>query len=663
MVVVAFLDIVVLNSFEAEEAKATNATKYYNACTIGSSTSSPKQHRHLEKSKEIDSVQSPDTAATFDTRGSDSEYDSMVTNPAGYLRLEAEGDSAVPVAKGGKAQDRRKSTEQCPTGIDQSSTGKCHRKNIFACLSADEEEAASENPAMPSGDTREQTPSVRQQDSLKFARKEARVTFSDKLEAREANSGTHSRSISNREQTAEYALALDRFHDLLRIEDSIKNLAGDYRDIQEKTNEKIQRLRQGEEQEEKAVVLIQRAYRRRISEIRVVARTKTQSQYRQAGAAAIQKSYRGHLARVHKGMRKRASSKSQVQYRTRSSVLRYRVFQFACRVLQRNNHTQKTKRHAAASTIQRRFRDYISRLQIVHQDLAATKVQAQYRMQSVARRYRALQNAARLLQRSCRTHSQGAKRHTAAIVIQSCYRGHLTRVDTAADSQERRRKGRKSRTQKKAAEQATSVKKNSSRGHSSIRYTEETTQSQWLHRSESLTGTILGLQYVYRTLKGAYQGHRNETEDHVAAVTIQRFYRGHAAGMSKKRRDTAVIVIQAYCRMQGIARVYHRFREAHRRHHNAASAIQRDFRRHRERTKRHAAAVSIQGTCRGHNARRKIDIFQHDDMLVRRANHKKSIRERHAATVIQRSRISDRTRVLKKRPTRHHATANTSLET
>ncbi|XP_037625418.1 abnormal spindle-like microcephaly-associated protein isoform X1 [Sebastes umbrosus] len=454
------------------------------------------------------------------------------------------------------------------------------------------------------------------------------------------------------------------------------------------------------EKENRAAKVIQAVFKKWYEEKmakRTAAAVKIQSWYRmrmclhqyrkiKRNTVLIQAQYRGHAQRrCFQMLKLQHHSAIVIQSAFRGHAVRKQVAKMRCAavIIQRwfgasMERQMFVRMKCAAVTIQAAYRGKVARESLREQHKAATVIQAAFRKYAAQRRYLVLRKAAAVMQRKYRatmlareTKKDYDALRNAALVIQANWRGRADRKGiekrhqcaTLIQAHYRRHKAQAEYRSKKAC---AVVVQRRYRAYVAVK---------------EMRKAFLHTRAACVTLQAGFRGMRVRTElrkNHWAATVIQssvrmflckkQYFLLQSAAIIIQSRYRALLVCraqqkeyrelkQATIRMQAVYRGF-RAREDLKKKHNAARAIQTQFRMHRMRmaylaTKCAAiiiqdryrakmlrdqqmqryrtmksAAVIIQAAYRGHRARRKIvEMYRAATILQRKFL---TIRERNS---------------------------------
>nr|XP_033478007.1 abnormal spindle-like microcephaly-associated protein [Epinephelus lanceolatus] len=349
-----------------------------------------------------------------------------------------------------------------------------------------------------------------------------------------------------------------------------------------------------------AAVIIQRWYRasvKRDMERQMFVRMK-------CAAITIQAAYRGKVARELLKKQHEAATIIQAAFRKYTAQRRYLVLRKAAAVIQQKYRAtilaRKTKKdyvalRSAALAIQANWRGRAVRKRIEKQHQCATLIQAYYRRHKAQAEYRSKRACALTIQCHYRAFVAGKETRkaylhmrTACVTVQAGFRGMRVRTEL-----------------KKKHQAATVIQ-------SSVR--------MFLCRKRYflLQSAAIIIQSRYRALLVCRAQQNEYKELKQATIKIQAVYRGFRAREDLKKRHNAATAIQAQFRM-------HRMRMAYLATKCAAIIVQecyrakmlRDQQMQRYRTMKSAALV-IQAAYRGHRARSKIAEMHRAATVIQR---------------------------------------------
>ncbi|XP_042369980.1 abnormal spindle-like microcephaly-associated protein [Plectropomus leopardus] len=349
-----------------------------------------------------------------------------------------------------------------------------------------------------------------------------------------------------------------------------------------------------------AAVIIQRWFRasvKRDMERQMFLRMK-------CAAITIQAAYRGKVARDLLKKQHKAATVIQAAFRKHTAQKRYLVLRKAAALIQQKYRAtalaHKTKRdydtlRSAALAIQANWRGRADRQRIEKQHQCATLIQACYRRHRAQAEYRSMKACALVIQRHFRAYMAGKEMRraflymrAACITLQAGFRGMRIRTEL-----------------KKKHQAATVIQ-------SSVR--------RFLCRKRYvlLQSAAIIIQSRYRALLVCRAQQNAYRELKQAAIKIQAVYRGFRVRDDLTKRHNAARAIQAQFRM-------HRTRMAYLATKCAAIIIQERYRAktlrerqiQRYRTMK-SAAVVIQAAYRGYRARRKIAVIHQAATIIQR---------------------------------------------
>ncbi|XP_059197817.1 abnormal spindle-like microcephaly-associated protein [Centropristis striata] len=361
-----------------------------------------------------------------------------------------------------------------------------------------------------------------------------------------------------------------------------------------------------------AAVVIQRWFRasvKRDTERQMFVRLK-------CAAITTQAAYRGKVARELLKKQRQAATVIQAAFRKYAAQRRYLALRKAASVIQQKYRATVLAREAkkdyealrkAALAVQAHWRGRADRTRMKKRHQCATLIQALYRKHRAQAEYRSKKACAVVLQRHYRAHVAGkearvAYLHTraACVTLQAAFRGMRVRAEL--------RRNRRA---------ATVIQ-------SSVR--------MFLCRKRYLLlqSAAIIIQSRYRALQVCREQQKEYRELKQATIKIQAAYRGLRVRGDLKKKHEAATAIQAQFRM-------HRTRMAYLATKCAAIILQEHYRAKMlrdQQMKRYkmmkSAAVVIQAAYRGHRVRREVADMH------------------RAATIIQRkfSAVKDRNRFL-----------------
>ncbi|KAM7012169.1 LOW QUALITY PROTEIN: abnormal spindle-like microcephaly-associated protein [Tautogolabrus adspersus] len=321
-------------------------------------------------------------------------------------------------------------------------------------------------------------------------------------------------------------------------------------------------------------------------------------------AITIQAAYRGKVARESLKKQHKAATAIQTAFRKCAAQRHYLCLRKAACVIQEKYRAtvlaRKTKedydalRHAAV-TLQAKWRGRADRKRIEKWHRCATLIQAYYRRHKAKTEYRSKKAAAVLIQRHYRAHVAGQETRKAYL--------HMR---VACINLQARFRGMRVRAELKKQHQAATVIQSSVR--------------MFLCRKQYslLQSAAIIIQSRYRALLMCRAQQNEYSKIKQAALKIQSVYRGFRVRQDLKRRHNAARAIQAQFRM-------HKMRMAYLATKCAAIIIQERYRAKMLRDQQmqtfralKSAAVVIQAAYRDHMARRKIKEMHRAATIIQR---------------------------------------------